>query len=86
MLQTIPFCKDLHLVILSLCKSEKNIILSLIGSGGTVFHDSPIFQAFFLSLFFTFVKIKLNLLSEEYFLLVSLWVCHLTCYFSIHII
>ena len=42
--------------------TDKNIILSLI-----VFHDNPIFQAFFL-LLFTFVKIQLNLVLEEYLL------------------
>ena len=39
--------------------TDKNIILSLIGSRGTVFHDNPIY--------FTFVKIQLNILLEEYF-------------------
>ena len=69
MLQTIPFCRDIHLVILSLCGSDKNIILSLIDSRGTVFHDNPNFHAFSYY-FFTFVKNQLNLSLEEYFLLI----------------
>ena len=63
MLQTIPFCRDIHYVILSLCRSDKNIIMSLIDPRGTVFHDNPIFHYFF-----TFVKKQLNLSLEEYFL------------------
>ena len=62
------FFVEIYTVILSLCRSEKNIIPSLIDSGGTVFPDDPIFQDFSYY-FFTFVKIQLNLLLEEYFLL-----------------
>ena len=69
MFQTIPFCRDIHYVILSMCRSDKNIIMSLIDSRGTVFYDNPIFQAFFL-LLFTLVENQINLSLEKYFLLV----------------
>ena len=47
------FSIGIHYVILSLWRFDKNIILSLIASRGTVkafsvLHDNPIFQAFFI--------------------------------------
>ena len=47
------FSIDIHYVILSLWRFDKNIILSLIASRGTVkafsvLHDNSIFQAFFI--------------------------------------